>query len=439
MAGRSLGALLLVGALIAALLRGAAEAAPWSLDAITTPELTPEALKQALPPTFADVALQPAEVADQAPSFATAREILRYADPDDPAAVAVIVTIDTLAEGVGAAGALATLSDENAIAKPRWEIEEQDLSPEAAVPYLLASEENIDGSTFWSVSWGHRDGGYLFTVAARSAEEREAFVQALTEGFAQVGQAEGLAATETAVAESDESFAAQATAVAQTAEAQVGRAAALDATAAALATGAADLAAREAALAETAAAVASEEARLGAAATAAAATQAAPGPEATIAALETEVAVQAAALATAETANATFEARPDASPGATPISAGSATPAAIRSEPIEVVFEVDGVGLIQGDEADEEAAIDALEVGLAPLAEAGCRIGFVIAEASAPERTQGEAIAATVNELLATEFPDLAAEAGLYGFADVPGTPGEVALLLFPNEGCPIV
>jgi hypothetical protein len=445
MAGRSIAALLLVGLLAGLFVRGSSGAAPFSLEEVTTPDLAPEVLLAALPPTFADFPLQTPDPQPAAPSFATSRETRLYVDPNDPAVIAVIVTIDTLAEGVGAAGALATLSDENAIAKPSWEVEEQDLSPEAVVPYLLATEQNVDGSVFASVSWGHRVGRHVFTVAARTAEEREAFVLALLDQLGRSDEEASPGATATADAETGDSVAERETAVAQTAEDQAAQAEALDATAAALATEEADLAEREAALSETAAAIEADAEAVAAEATALAATREAPGPAATIEALEAQATEQDAALATAEAdlnaaeeQNATLEAGADAPAGATPVRPTAGTPSAIRTVPVEVVITIDGVGLTQGNAADEADTIEALDEALTPFADAGCRIGFVITEASATQVVQGNEIADAVNDLIAAEFPDLAAGAGYYGFAEVPGEPGQVVLLIYTDEACPV-
>jgi hypothetical protein len=62
----------------------------------------------------------------------------------------------------------------------------------------------------------------------------------------------------------------------------------------------------------------------------------------------------------------------------------------------------------------------------------------VITEASAPQVAQGNQIADAVNNLIVAEFSDLAAGAGFYGFAEVPGEPGQVVLLVYTDEGCSV-
>ena len=75
---------------------------------------------------------------------------------------------------------------------------------------------------------------------------------------------------------------------------------------------------------------------------------------------------------------------------------------------------------------------------LAPFAEAGCRIGFVITEGSAPDIGTGNQVADAVNALLQRAFPDLAGGAGFYSVASVGQSTSPVNLLVFPNAGCTV-
>src|SRR5687768_12510426 len=113
MRGMALAVCLAVVARVAPPFRSPTAAAPWSVETATGPGLTPVLVKEALPPTFGILLLNPAEVPGFtfAPprSFATQSENLAYYDPADPtAAVGLLVNIATLASGISPAVALAT-------------------------------------------------------------------------------------------------------------------------------------------------------------------------------------------------------------------------------------------------------------------------------------------------------------------------------------------
>jgi hypothetical protein len=122
----------------------------------------------------------------------------------------------------------------------------------------------------------------------------------------------------------------------------------------------------------------------------------------------------------------------------TSVATPAAAPGGISSAPVVVPITVDGPGLLRGDPTAEADAVEQLEAGLAPFLAAGCQIGFVITEGTAPDIGTGNQIADAVNALMQRDLPELAGGAGFYSFASVGGPAGPVNLLVFPNAGCEV-
>ena len=112
----------------------------------------------------------------------------------------------------------------------------------------------------------------------------------------------------------------------------------------------------------------------------------------------------------------------------------------VRSSPVTVSISVNASGILAGNDNAEQQAVQQLADGLTPFRDAGCRVGFVITEGSAPDIGTGNSIADAVNTLIRAEFPDLVdpEATGFYSFANVGPPTGPVNLLIFPNSGCDV-
>lgn len=127
-----------------------------------------------------------------------------------------------------------------------------------------------------------------------------------------------------------------------------------------------------------------------------------------------------------------------AAPLAVPTEVVPSAPAAILDpSPRNVTFATDLAGVLAGEKAALVAAraeVRRLAAGFDP----GCRAGFVLITANAPDISSGVALAETVGDLLREEAPAFFGDAAANPIAQPGAQPvGQVELQIFVNQGCP--
>ena len=169
-------------------------APPWGIEAVTTADLTPERFKEALPAQFGGyylvTDLDPIIVRTPIYPFAEASETVRYYGAPRPVDVPVAgVNVTTLPADLEPVEALEAIRREGPN-QPVFEVVDENLDPEAAVPYLLVKQYGgAASSTVPALIWGSRDGRWLFTVTALEEDDLAALVGLVVANLERQGDA----------------------------------------------------------------------------------------------------------------------------------------------------------------------------------------------------------------------------------------------------------
>ena len=156
---------------------------------------------------------------------------------------------------------------------------------------------------------------------------------------------------------------------------------------------------------------------------------------ATISALNESLATEGSNRATAEADVIAAEATIDA------LSADATAAAGLAGGSLDPVFvdlsvQVDGAGLVAGNQAAIDAANEAIATALAPYEDAGCRAGVVLTFGHAPTIGTGVVLARSVNALLPEISPELFAGAALDSYGNLNQPYGQVDLRIYFFTGC---
>jgi hypothetical protein len=163
-------------------------APPWGIGEVTTSSLTPEQFRAALPCQFGGYTLA-SGLATTTPEtqlypFAVEGETYRYYAGPKPVDIPyAVVNVSTLPADLTPAAALAQIRDRGP-STPFFEIDQEDLSPDAAVPFLLVRQYGGEAAGIVPVLiWGANGGHWLFTVSAYKPGDLETLVRLLVENL----------------------------------------------------------------------------------------------------------------------------------------------------------------------------------------------------------------------------------------------------------------
>jgi hypothetical protein len=155
---------------------------------VTTPDLTPERFAAALPEQFGGAEreyLGFVPIEEQVHGFSSTSEEFLYYDP------ATVTDVWVIINDLGSEPTVRSAVESVAVGievGPEFEIEQQSTSSAAAVPFLLANQNQ----SLYALVWGARGGDWVF---ASSASIREEFVRTLVENLQPARATQGSAAS----------------------------------------------------------------------------------------------------------------------------------------------------------------------------------------------------------------------------------------------------
>jgi hypothetical protein len=156
---------------------------PWGVQHVTTPELTADRFKQALPCAFARyqlVDVPPVLATRQIYPFATESENLRYYYgpelADVPFAAVNISTLPPELTPAAAIGQIRTMLAQ----EPGFLVDAEDTAADTAVPFMLLQQSGGEAAgPVWTLVWGASGADLLFTVSALERQDLEILIRLL--------------------------------------------------------------------------------------------------------------------------------------------------------------------------------------------------------------------------------------------------------------------
>ena len=153
--------------------------APFGAGEVTTPDLSPERFAAALPEQFGGAEreyLGFVPVEEQVHGFSTTSEEFLYYDP------ATVTDVWVIINDLGSEPTVRSAVESVAVgidAELEFEVEEQSTTSAAAVPFLLANQNQ----SLYAFVWGARGGDWIFSVFTTSESARDEFVRILVDNL----------------------------------------------------------------------------------------------------------------------------------------------------------------------------------------------------------------------------------------------------------------